>query len=308
MQLEGAQVAVGRHPPRLPVGQRRRPRARSAPRGSCCAARPPAPPATRRHAACRCRLERVAGALGQRHRVEALAPVEHGAEQPLARGHERRDAGLREEPVELPRPGRSPSSSLEKTSTAALGAHAERAQPHAQLLLRQPSGERLGQHVAGQAPLGVAHRALAHQLERHDGHRLLEDQPLEVAEPAGVERREQPGLRRAAAASGHREHQRAAGDLRMVGGELAGSAGRSPRPAHLLAHLLHGAAGERAPELAPRRSSPRGRRARTPRRRWRRRARAPPRRGPSPPAPGARAACGSLSRAGARRTARSRAW
>ena len=49
--------------------------------------------------------------------------------------------------------------------------------------------------AAGQPALGVAHRPLAHQLERHHRHRLLQDQPLEVAQPAGVARGDEPGLR-----------------------------------------------------------------------------------------------------------------
>ena len=107
----------------------------------------------------------------------------------------------------------APSAPAEDEHRGALP-DAERPQPHRELLVGQPPGERLGEHVAGEPALGVAHRALAHQLERHDGHGLLEDQPLEVAEAAGVARRHEPGLRRAAAAQRDRQHERAAGDVR----------------------------------------------------------------------------------------------
>ena len=135
-------------------------------------------------------------------------------------------------------------------------ADAERAQPHRQLLVGQPAGERLGEHVAGEAALGVAHRALAHQLERHDGHGLLEDQPLEVAEAAGVARGHEPGLRRAAAAQRHGQHQRAAGDVRDGRARTRRSRPLAPcrsssslaPPRHLLAHLLHRLVGQLAPE------------------------------------------------------------
>ena len=74
--------------------------------------------------------------------------------------------------------------------------------------------------VGIQPPLGVAHRALAHQLERHDRYGLLEDEALEVPEPTGVPRRHEPRLRGAAAAERHREHERAPGDVGMVRSEL----------------------------------------------------------------------------------------
>ena len=131
----------------------------------------------------------------------------------------------------------------------------ERAQPHRQLLLGEPAGERLREHVAGEPALGVAHRALAHQLECHDRHGLLEDQPLEVTEAACVARGHEPRLRRAAAPQRDRQHQRAAGDLRVVGCELG--VVRRPRgtaaqllaaPDHLLADVLERLLGQRAPE------------------------------------------------------------
>ncbi len=150
--------------------------------------------------------------------------------------------------------GGAPSTLAEHEHRSGL-TDAERPQPHGQLLVRQPSGERLREHVAGEPALGVPHRALAHQLERHDGHGLLEDQPLEVSEATGVARRHQPGLRGASAAQRHGQHQRAARDVRMVRREL-GVLDR-PRVAvrellaparHLLAHLLHRLPGKLAPE------------------------------------------------------------
>ena len=58
----------------------------------------------------------------------------------------------------------------------------------------QAAGQRLREHVAREPALGVARDPLAHQLERDDGARLLEDEPLEVAERAVAAPRE-PGLR-----------------------------------------------------------------------------------------------------------------
>ena len=134
-------------------------------------------------------------------------------------------------------------------------ADAERAQPHRQLLLGEPAGERLREHVSGEAPLGVAHRALAHQLQCHDRHGLLEDQPLEVTEARRCRARPRamPAVRRGPAA--RPAAPATAGDLRVVGGELR-VVGR-PRgpvaqllapPDHLLAHVLERLLGQRAPE------------------------------------------------------------
>ena len=63
-----------------------------------------------------------------------------------------------------------------------LVADPERAQAPAQLLGVEPVAERVGEQVAGEPALGLAHDALAHQLEPDDDRRLARDQALEVAE------------------------------------------------------------------------------------------------------------------------------
>ena len=78
-----------------------------------------------------------------------------------------------------------------------LVADAEGLEPAAQLGGLEATAERPGEDVAGEAALGLAGDAAAHQLERDDGDRLLQDQPLEVAEAAGVADDHHPGLRRA---------------------------------------------------------------------------------------------------------------
>ena len=64
------------------------------------------------------------------------------------------------------------------------------------------------------------HRALAHQLERHDGRGLLQDQAFEITQAVGVARREQPGARSPAPARVHGHDHGAAGDPGEVGNEL----------------------------------------------------------------------------------------
>ena len=95
------------------------------------------------------------------------------------------------------RPRRRPARAARRTTiTNASRLDAERREPRLQVGLVEPPGQRLGEHVAGQPPLGVAHDALAHQLERDDGDGLLEQQPLERAERPAVAHRDEPGLRR----------------------------------------------------------------------------------------------------------------
>ncbi len=116
------------------------------------------------------------------------------------------------------------------------------------------AGQGLLQHVAGQPALGVAHRALAHQLQRHHGRGLLQDQALEVAEPARVAHGHQPRVRRAATARGHRQRQRAPGQVGMVGRELGRlrriALGRSRARAHGRAQRLHRGLGDGPAERA----------------------------------------------------------
>ena len=65
-----------------------------------------------------------------------------------------------------------------------LGADPERPQPAAQLVGVEPAAERLGEQVAGQAPLGLADDPLAHQLEPDDHRALPGGEALEVAQRA----------------------------------------------------------------------------------------------------------------------------
>ena len=78
----------------------------------------------------------------------------------------------------------------------------------------QAAGERLGEHVAGQPPLGVARDAHAHELQRDDGHRLAQDEALEVAE-LGAADADEPGLRGNPAARLDRQDQAAAAEQRL---------------------------------------------------------------------------------------------
>ena len=67
-------------------------------------------------------------------------------------------------------------------------------QPAAQVVVAELAAERLGEDVAGEPPLGLADRALAHHLERDDHRRLAGEQSLEVADRAAA-----TGERRASA-------------------------------------------------------------------------------------------------------------
>ena len=87
-----------------------------------------------------------------------------------------------------------------------------------------------GQHVAGQPALGVAGHAAAQQLERDDRHRLVQREPVEVGQRAGVLDGHQPGLGNAAPPAARRrrrrrrrpERERPVGLLAMRGQERAG--------------------------------------------------------------------------------------
>ena len=76
-------------------------------------------------------------------------------------------------------------------------ADSERLETTAQLGGLEPAAEGTGEDVAGEAALGLAGDAAPHQLQRHHRHGLLQDQPLEVTEAAGVAHDHDPGLRRA---------------------------------------------------------------------------------------------------------------
>ena len=89
-----------------------------------------------------------------------------------------------------------------------LVADPERLQPPAQLCGLHAAAQGAGEDVAGQTPLGLAGDPAPHQLERDDGDRLLQDQPLEVAEAAGVADDHDPGLGRPATGRDHRMGER----------------------------------------------------------------------------------------------------
>ena len=91
------------------------------------------------------------------------------------------------------------SLELEERGPRAVAADPERLQPPAQLLGAEVAAERLGEDVAGEPALGLADRALAHQLERDDHRRLPREQPLEIADLAAA-----PGERRASDPRGPR--------------------------------------------------------------------------------------------------------
>ena len=123
----------------------------------------------------------------------------------------------------------------------------ERLQAPAQLRRLQATAEGAGEDVAGEPALGLAGDPAAHQLERDDRHRLLQDQPLEVAEAAGVADDHDPGLRRAAAGRDHRVGEGAAGDRGVRGHEGVAVAGVAEG---LLADAPDRVGGELAAEAA----------------------------------------------------------
>ena len=112
----------------------------------------------------------------------------------------------------------------------------------------EPAAEGAGEDVAGEAALGLAGDPAPHQLQGDDGDRLLEDQPLEVAEAAGVADDHDPGLRRAAAGRDHRVGERAAGDRRVGRDEGVPVAGVGER---FVADRADRVGGELAAEAAP---------------------------------------------------------
>ena len=147
------------------------------------------------------------------------------------------------------RPGSAAAGSLEREDQdRRFVADPERLQAAAQLGRLHPPAEGAGEHVAGEPPLGLAGDPAAHQLERDDGDGLLQDQPLEVAEAAGVADDHDPGLRRAAAGRDHRVGQSPAGD-RGVGGDEGMAVGRVPE--RLFADPADRVGGELAAEAPP---------------------------------------------------------
>ena len=129
-----------------------------------------------------------------------------------------------------------------------LFADAEGLEPAAQLDRVHQAAERPGEHVARQPSLGLAGDPPAHQLERDDRHRLLQDQPLEVPQAAGVADDHHPRLRRPAARRDHRMGQRPPGERGMRGHERVPVAGV---PGDLAADAADRLGGELAAEAAP---------------------------------------------------------
>ena len=117
-------------------------------------------------------------------------------------------------------------------------AQAEGLQPPRELGAGEPARHDLGQHVARQAPLGGLGHVAAQQLERDHRHRLVQDQPVELRQPAGVLGGHQPGLRHRALGP-DRQRQRAAAQVALRRREAAAVA--APRAvAQLGRQLLDG--------------------------------------------------------------------
>ena len=174
--------------------------------------------------------QRLAGVGGDVDRV-AVGGVDHRAEQLAAAARVGGDdgrAGVRGERPLQRRLGGGGVVEGEDEDRRLL-ADPERLQAPAQLGGLEAPAERAGEHVAGQPPLGLTRDAAAHQLQRDHGDRLLEDQPLEVAEAAGVADDHHPGLGRAAAGRDHRVGERPAGDGGVGGDEGVPVAGVGER-------------------------------------------------------------------------------
>ena len=175
--------------------------------------------------------ERPAGVGGDVDRV-AVGGIDDGAEQLAAADRVRRDHGGT---------GVGGESAFERTDGRGgvlegedehrrFVADAERLQPPAQLGGLHAPAERPGEDVAGEAPLGLAGDPAPHQLQGDDGDRLLQDQPLEVAEAAGVadDHRPRPGVarRRARSPGGPEPGRRPRGGQERRGGRRR--RGRAP--------------------------------------------------------------------------------
>ena len=67
-----------------------------------------------------------------------------------------------------------------------LGVEPEEGQATGDLLLVEIAGDELVEEVSGQPLLGLGHRFLLHQLERRDGHHVVQDDAVVVGEVATV--------------------------------------------------------------------------------------------------------------------------
>ncbi len=110
-----------------------------------------------------------------------------------------------------------------------LGLDPERPQAAAELLRVEPAGERVGQQVAGQPPLGLVHDALSHQLEADDDRSLAGEEALELAERSTFREHGEPPCRRGAATARNRNDE---GTVRQrLGLERGGAGATRAQPA-----------------------------------------------------------------------------
>ena len=257
------------------------------------------------------RLARAGGQLhrvGVRRRSSRRRHRASGRARPPARPRRRRPGS---DPVRARMPARG-CRPAGRTPAPRSGRPRRRAAAGVQLAVGRPCrrglAERLGQHVARQPAFGIAHRSLAHQLERHDGGGLLQDQPLEVAQPAHVAGGYEPrleaarprGWTRQARVSAPRSPDGRARTPTTRPRATRSARGRAPARSRPPRPRAAGGGGRRA-----RRSALRGRRAPSPRRRSPPPPRAPARPAHAPRSPAARGACVWRCRVAARRTARS---
>ena len=120
----------------------------------------------------------------------------------------------------------------------------------------QPPAERPGEHVARQPPLGLTGDPPAHQLQRHDRHRLLQDQPLEVPEAARVADDHHPGLRRPAAGRDDRMGRAPARPRRGARARTGARRRRAPAPSRRMPPIASADSWRRKPRPASRSPRP----------------------------------------------------
>ena len=217
------------------VGEARSPRARSAPRGRSAARAPSAARGWRRPGSARARgLERLRGPGPASSTGSPVAAVDDRAEQ-LARGRRRCGATDRRAVLDARYVGRASARPRRRRRARRRARRPRSPMPKGASRSRtssagEPAGERRRQHVAGEPALGLAHHPLAHQLERDDDRRLLDDQPLEVAEPARASHDHQPGLGGAAPRGETGMRERTPGRSGWSGRTGAAAAPRALRP------------------------------------------------------------------------------
>src|SRR4051794_10001415 len=151
--------------------------------------------------------ERLAGALDEPFRDLEQLVVEEAR-------HQRADeaAAHGDEPADRVRAERLRQRDFARLRARALAgrddkrahpaAEPERLEAAAELGALEVARDDRRQDVAGKAALGGVGDAPAQELERDDGHRLVEDQPVDLGQAARVLDRDEPGRRDAAAAVG----------------------------------------------------------------------------------------------------------